>query len=505
MSETLHTVHVRVNDAATGQPTAVRIRFTSPDGKYYAPFGRTPFISAKYVRDSQGGSVLLGDKKEYAYIDGTCEIQLPAGPFVVEVTKGPEYEPLRREVTLGPGKIALRLAIKRTINLRNTGWYSGDIRAFAPHPHAARLEGAAEDLAVVNLLAYEVLSPRSEFRAYPNLLAFSGQRPVLDTPGHMVVVNTHNYHPHLGALSLLNCHRIVYPLRFGAPAGADSWTLAEWCDQCHRKGGLVVWTQQDPWPNAGGHLGEALADLILGKVDAFEIHARHRLSQTEVYYALLDCGLQVPLVGGSGKTGRRPALGSPRTYARLEPQTSFDYHSWIRAVRAGRTFVTYEPLLSFTVEGQDPGATVELSSPKQKIHLRAEAPGCCSPFQLEIVVNGKVVAWASPHGRTTPPVAQADLALPTGGWIAARCLQWSQTAGKHTPCFVTAHTSPVYVRVAGQPPGVDPQAIALLQRSLDETLTWVDRRGRFENDKQKQNLVEILLKAKEKLGMVPSS
>ena len=32
MSTKYHTVHVRVNDAATGQPTPVRIRFTGPDG-----------------------------------------------------------------------------------------------------------------------------------------------------------------------------------------------------------------------------------------------------------------------------------------------------------------------------------------------------------------------------------------------------------------------------------------------------------------------------------------
>ena len=40
MSGKLQTVHVRVNDAATGQPTPVRIRFEGPGGEYFAPFGR---------------------------------------------------------------------------------------------------------------------------------------------------------------------------------------------------------------------------------------------------------------------------------------------------------------------------------------------------------------------------------------------------------------------------------------------------------------------------------
>src|SRR5207247_343650 len=89
-----------------------------------------------------------------------------------------------------------------------------------------------------------------------NLLAFSGQELALEfpgplistglmsfqeTPGTLVVVNTLNTHPVLGQLALLNTHRIVFPLRFGGSAGLDDWTLADWCDQCHRKGGLVTW------------------------------------------------------------------------------------------------------------------------------------------------------------------------------------------------------------------------------------------------------------------------
>ena len=86
MSTGLHTVHVRINDAATGQPTPVRIRFSAPAGEYFAPFGRlTDFATARY--QEVGGNVLLNDR-QYAHIDGTCEVYLPASPIVVttEVT-----------------------------------------------------------------------------------------------------------------------------------------------------------------------------------------------------------------------------------------------------------------------------------------------------------------------------------------------------------------------------------------------------------------------------------
>jgi hypothetical protein len=500
MSEALHTVHVRVNDAATGKPTPVRIRFLTQDGKYLAPFGRHPNPSFSH---DEAGSLCLGENKQYAYIDGTCEIQLPSGPFSVEVSKGPEYQVLCRKQTLGPAKISLRLEIDRWINLREQGWYSGDIGAFSPEAHAALLEGAAEDLAVINLLARQEWDHR-----YPNLLAFSGQRSAVEMPGHMVVVSTLNRHWVLGTLSLLYCHRVVYPLDFGGYEEPDRWTLADWCDQCHRKGGLVVWWQ--PLAYRGGlDLGEALADLILGKVDALQIHARFirltaadsfAIADLDTLWALLSAGLRVPIVAGRGEF-RTVALGSPRTYARLVPGTDLSYRSWIEAIRAGRTFVTYGPLLSFTVEGRDPGEIVDLPDADRKVRVHAEARSW-SPFdRLEVVANGVVVASTAGAGETLPVVIDMELALPDGGWVLARCIERRQVSAVAHEDMVTALTSPVYVRVAGQPPRVDPEAVALLRRSLDETLEWVNSKGRFENEKQKENLAQILLKAKGKILM----
>ena len=41
------TVHIRVNDEATGRPTPVRLGVTGPDGTYYAPFGRVAEFAAE--------------------------------------------------------------------------------------------------------------------------------------------------------------------------------------------------------------------------------------------------------------------------------------------------------------------------------------------------------------------------------------------------------------------------------------------------------------------------
>src|SRR5262249_7374050 len=176
-------------------------------------------------------------------------------------------------------------------------------------PHTALLEAAAEDLAVLNLLAHTWFVRDEEdrqFETYPNLTAFSGQRPALELPGHMVVVNTLNCASRLGQLALLNCHRVVFPLYFDQER--INWTAADWCDQCHRKGGLVVWNLDGNtcFPSSLRYadvsyfaFGEALADLILGKIDAAEVQQMFVSCCDRGYewYSFLNSGFRLPLVG----------------------------------------------------------------------------------------------------------------------------------------------------------------------------------------------------------------
>jgi len=152
---------------------------------------------------------------------------LPPGPLHFSITKGPEYRPIEADVELSAGKLSLRFQIERWTDLRKEGWHSGDTRVHFISPHAALLEAQAEDVAVVQLLARPTQVKDSFGQLQPalaNLLAFSGQAPCLQAPGHIVVVNTENFHVDLGSLGLLHCHRVVYPLTFGGPAGEDDWT-----------------------------------------------------------------------------------------------------------------------------------------------------------------------------------------------------------------------------------------------------------------------------------------
>ena len=512
MSGPLHTVHVRVNDAATGQPTPCRVRFIGPEGEYLAPFGRlTNFATRANVQI---------DGRLFAYIDGTCEIELPAGQIIVHVSKGPEYTAVRHQVTLPPGQLSMRLQVERWIDMRQQRWYAGDSQVHCLTPHAALLEGEAEDIAVVNLLATECeafdpgtrlfpVVPKppipernpSRHPAIPNILAFSGQRPALASPQCLVVVNTLNTHPQLGRLSLLNCHRIVFPLSFGGPEGLDNWSLADWCDQCHRKGGLVAWAD-DPDEDGLREWGEALANLMVGRVDAFSVTNFMSLGDDMIcpWYGLLQCGFHVPLVGGSGKDSNAVALGSIRTYARLEPSEELSYQAWIEAVRAGRTFVTQGPLLLLTVEGQDPGWVIKLPATGGTLHVRAEASSL-EPFErVEILVNGKAQACTKGQDSLTPAVAELNVQLSSSSWIAARCCnEMRDRFGKSYGPIVLAYTSPVYVELADRPMRPDEEAITVFLKSLDSTIRWIEHEARVENNRQRERLIGIVLSARAEL------
>jgi hypothetical protein len=487
-----------VNDAATGQPTPCRLRFTGEDGAYYAPFGRlTEFATG--VGEDVGGNLLLANKR-YAYIDGSCEVALPAGVVNVDVTKGFEFAPLQDQVQLKKGQLSLRLAIKRWSDARQDRWYSGDARVHFLTPEAALLEATAEDVAMVNLLAAEHTirsGDGRDYRAVSNILAFSGQQPGVETPGYFVAVNTLNRHPVLGSLSLLSCHRPVYPLGFGGPESSDDWTLADWCDQCHRKGGLVVWAENDATRlKTGGLWGEPLADLLLGKIDALETDFNEVSSEDQWWDGLLSCGLRLPLVGASGKESNREAVGAVRTFARLLPGEPLTYKNWIEAVRAGRTYVSNGPLLSLTVDGRDPGAVIDVPSPDKTVHVRAESR-CGLPLsRLRVLLNGKAVASARADGSPSTATVELDLPVSKPGWIRA------VSEGPREPLegrLIMAISSPVYVHVNGQSPRPDKRTANRFDSRLDSTLEWVRTHGRFESEHQRDRLAGIFLAAREEL------
>ncbi len=434
-------VHFRVNDAASNQPTQVRLAIAGPNGESYAPLGRLAEFACG-VGEDVGGHLRHG-RENSCYIDGSCEVRLPAGvPLRIRVSKGIDYRPIDETITLGPGQMAIRLVIQTWPTTAGDRWMGGDARAHFLSPHAAKLEAAAEGLDVVNILAkvhHHLANDGNTHASLPGMIEFTGQATAFDGEP-LVAVNTFNSHPYLGSLSLLNSHRPIFPLAFGEPFGTDDWSLMDWCNQCHRKNGLVVWA--NPFQPEGG---EALVAAILGNVDAFELTPSPKSPVLPWYYHLLNAGVRLPLVGASGKDSNRVPLGAMRTMAKLGPEWKRSFASWIEAVRAGKTFVTNGPHLELTV-GDAVAAHASSFTPFEK---------------LELLADGVPVASAAPWESAGRHLAEIDAPKPSASWIAIRCIGRDRFA----------HSSPVWIG----PPRRDPRSVRVLVEQIDRLREWTAR------------------------------
>ncbi len=483
-------VSLRVTDSATDKPTPCRLHIRDAAGQHYPPLGSLAEFPCR--RNEDVGAGLRQRQHSFAVIDGSCEVPLPAGvPLTVEITKGLFHKPLSQIVTLKAGQLALRFTLESWEH--GAGFAQADSRCHFLTPHGARLEAAAEGLDVVNLLAVAQDVPSIDgvlYRSLANLTAFSGQAEAFGSPRGGVFVNTLNTHPVLGRLALLHCHRVVYPLTFGTLGEADDWSLGDWCGQCHRKKGLVVWADAYR-PEAGLPGGEALVQGVLGRVDAFEIDGLPR--QTPIlpaWYRLLNAGVPLPLVGGSGKDSNRLPLGCVRT---LTPKIGGEVPSageWAEQVRRGETQVTNGPVIRWTINREPAPSRLNLPAPG-RVSVRAEAR---SPFpfgQLELIANGHVVATASASTDDHSATLEAEVDAQDGMWLAVRCRSGTASAVyPQTPVF--AHTSATAITVNGVPRPRDAAAVQALVKQMGAVREWAETTARYAEPKfQKQLLADI--------------
>lgn len=426
-------MQVRVIDVSTGKPTPVRVHFSGPHGEYLAPYGHHSQINANWFED-YGADVVVGDQN-FAYVPGEFTTDMPVGEVYVEISKGFEYEPVRKKITVRPGQKKLELSVARWKNLRSQGWVTADTHVHFLSPQTAWLQAQGEGINVVNLLA-------SQWgRLFTNVGDYIGRVGVVEDDT-IVYVGTENRNHMLGHISMLGTKGLpVYPMCCGGPS--ESWigepdfkTLAEWAAENRRKGGVVI---RPHFPICGNT--EDPVPIIKGLIDALEIqHPSGNNYPTQEWYRYLNCGYRVATVGGTDKMSAAKALGSMRTYAKLDPDRPFAYDEWASAVRAGRTLATNGPLVNLSVDGHEMGDTIKMSAKGGAVEIRAIAESFWPLALLEIVCNGKAIA--SETSSLGERILKIKCRLPITGsvWIAARCSGHSSFDGNKV-----AHTSPVYI------------------------------------------------------------
>lgn len=470
MAET-RSVAISIVDADTGLPAAARLHMHGEAGEYLPPKGHQQKVNPYWFEDVYGDFV--NGLNQYAYVPGRCEAELPLGTVYVEINRGYETKTIRRKVEITPETEVLRFELEKVLDWRTKGWVTADTHVHFLSPQTALLEGQAEDVHVVNLLAAQWGEMFSNVADFDGQTTF-GSKDFGGTGEFLVRVGTENRMQVLGHISLLGYRgHMIHPLSAG---GADeaaigdplNTSMADWAARCREQGGLVV------MPHAPNPQAERAADIVLGLVDAMEMMTFNpHDAQISAYgladwYRYLNIGHRIPLVAGSDKMTAAALLGGIRTYANLrnEPLT---YENWMTAVKRGNTFITVGPLIEFTVNGRAPGSVIDLPTGGGTIDLNWHVASADVPIELvEVVISGAVVEQVRPE-QVLETKGSASVFVAEPGWIVLR-VRASRTGNAND---IGAHTSAVQVRVGEQAPFIETDAVAVLEQ-IEGTIAYVD-------------------------------
>ncbi len=495
-------MRVVVKDASTGQPTAARLHLCTPQGQYIAPHGHHEVINPQWFMD-YGADVVIGGVgfgevttrgRNCAYVEGEFTSDLPVGDLYVEISKGFEYAPVRRKVTVAPGQQVLELSVEHNLDWRRRGYVSADTHVHFISPHTAALEARGEGVNIVNLLASQwgrLFTSVGDIRGCANVLED-------DT---IVYVGTENRNHMLGHMSMLGTKGLpVYPMCCGGPSEAylgdpDFMSLAEWAMENRKRGGLVV---RPHFPYCGN--SEDAVSVIAGLVDALEIQYPYESYPVQEWYRYLNCGYRVAIASGTDKMGAYCALGWTRTYAQMDANKPLDYEDWAAAVRAGRTFASSGPLIELSVDGQPVGSTIDMPAGGGTVEVHAQAQSVWPVGRIEIVQNGRVVASET---AARPPAAEgsvyrlqisANVRVDRTGWIAARCIG----PDKHPAQPLAAHTSPVYIR-CGDARAFDGPAAEHMLAMVEGTREYLDTIATAYDESARRRMGKLFREASEEI------
>ncbi len=254
-------VTLRAIERGSGKPVAIKLHVHGAHGEYLAPVARHRLPNPAWFEDysvdfahlDPPGLVFSGIYPftragvihPCTYVPGDMTIDLPLGSVYVEAAKGFEMRPVRQVFTVTAETRELVIELEKVLPWRERGWVTADTHVHFFSPTSALLEGAAEGVNVINLLA----SQWGEL--VTNVGDFDGRTTwgSLEAGGdgeYLVRVGTENRQHVLGHISLLGYQgQLITPLTTGGPDEAAlgdpvEILLTEWARQCKQQGGLVV-------------------------------------------------------------------------------------------------------------------------------------------------------------------------------------------------------------------------------------------------------------------------
>jgi hypothetical protein len=426
---------------------------------------------------------------------GTFEKQVPGGETTITVSRGFDYLPIQRRVTLAAnGRLRETFALRRRSPLRREGWYSGDnhdhmihgertiLVDFAYAALAARAEGL-DYLALAQAWNLPRVSPeeldratravsRPDFQLTWNLEAPKNywRGDASHTIGHgwtvgmrgrtasgrdaiaeVLALSAGDYESEKPTIANFEIHALIHALGgISAYSHPARWWLGKW-------GGEGIYPVEEK-KFVSNMAAELPFDTVCGPTyDAIDIlmpphEVKANQEALKLWFLLLNHGYHIAASGSSDATFDRPGGGVPgkvRMFTHLAG--SFDLARVAEAIRTGRSFVTTGPLLVLEIGGRLSGSVVTLPAPPLKGRVRAWADRLT---RVELIRNGVVVRTFDAATGKSEFAADFDVSETEPAWYILRCYGSDDSQ--------VACTNPVWFEPPGRrpPPPARAQVVA---------------------------------------------
>jgi TolB protein len=341
-------------------------------------------------------------------------------------------------------------------------------------PENVMMMNAAEDADMISL---QIANKDNRVLDHQHYTPGQEQHP-LSTKTRVMHVGQEYRPPFYGHVSLFNLkEHLISPFVTGYegtgveslyPSNTDIFRYAK------QQGGIGAYVHPyygdaDP---IGAGLGTAKTfpvDVALGAVSYHELWSQSAgNAPLDVWYRILNTGFRVPVTGGEDSISslhRVELVASVRGYFNLGA-APLTWANWMKALLAGRGFVTNGPLIELTANGKVmPGEEIVLPVGGGSVTVQATVTSLAPLTRVELVSNGVVVHGIEvPAGQSsvtfshTAPVTKS-------AWFSLRAVGAANTfpVENTRPLAVT---NPIYVIAGGQP--IRDQA------SADYFVRWID-------------------------------
>jgi TolB protein len=470
---------ITVIDSVSRRPVPARVSVRAATGRFFAPDGAWRHSDEAIMREAPERQ-----RFEYGYwhSTGVDTLAVPAGRVTVDVWRGPEFRPLTRTLDIRAGaRPSLQVVPSPVASPRLAGWWAGDVHVHMNYggtyrntPEHLALQARAEGLNVV-----ENLIVNKEQRI-PDIAYWRPGGALLHSSSDLQIANGQEFHTglwgHSSQLGIRDHYLLPDYAGYAGTALASLWPMnAPMFDDARTQGGITGYVhpfdfRPDLSQFQGGIPYELPVDVALGKLDFLEVmgYSDHLIT-SEVWYRLLNCGFRVPAGAGTDAFPNFANLRGPpglvRVYARSG--ANLDHRRWLDALKAGRTFVTNAPLLTFTLNGREPGDEIRMpATGTQSVRARVRLQSGIPVDKLEVVRNGRIIASLISQARPATAL-DTTFAIPVdaGGWYVARAYA-DRPRLPVLDLYPFASTSPIYVRAG--------ESASTCGQDADYFVRWID-------------------------------